>query len=256
VEFGHRVTSGGSLLLALAVAAFGVLGYAKGHRIRRAAIASLVFTLTEALIGAGLVLFGLVAQDRSPARAFSVTLHLTNTFILFSALALTVLWTREKREPATPSDTLLGSGAPPPQGLTFFTLGAVLLLGLTGALTALGDTLFPSASLAQGMSSDFGAGAHFLLKLRVIHPVLALATAALLFRFSEETTPRLALGLRALTLGQLILGLANLLLLAPTALQLAHLVMAESLWITLIWAAAPALSFSSPVRAATPPVPA
>jgi heme A synthase len=120
----------------------------------------------------------------------------------------------------------------------------------------LGDTLFPSTSLAQGMASDFGVGAHFLLKLRVVHPLLALATAVLIFRFSEETTPRLALALRALTLSQLVLGLVNLILLAPTGLQLAHLVVAESLWITLIWAAAPVLSLSSPKRAAAPLVPA
>jgi heme A synthase len=52
----------------------------------------------------------------------------------------------------------------------------------------------------------------------------------------------------ALVLAQLGVGLTNLLLLAPVGLQLAHLLMADLLWIALVLFGATALAARTPAR--------
>ena len=47
-------------------------------------------------------------------------------------------------------------------------------------MAALGDTLFPSPSLADALAADLSATAHVLIRLRVLHPFVAVATAAFL----------------------------------------------------------------------------
>lgn len=246
IEFTHRVTSGACLILAVVIAWRGKRDFAGSglaeRRVRRSAFAVLGFTLTEALIGAGLVLLGHVAKDQSTGRVISISLHLVNTFILLASLSLTAWWSTHPRQ-ADRAWT----------GLDRFAWGAIaltVLLAMTGAITALGDTLFRSASLAQGLSQDFSPASHFLLRLRVIHPALAVGVAGWLFHFAERAGartafPRLPAALKALVGLQLALGLANLLLLAPTSLQLIHLLVAECLWIALILTAVSAAASTS-----------
>jgi heme A synthase len=141
-----------------------------------------------------------------------------------------------------------GRGAAP--WLLLIGLLAVLALGMTGAITALGDTLFPSASLAEGLRADTTPTAHLLVRLRVLHPLLALLSAVylgsmgwLLARLRpasiQSSWGRLLGGLVLIQLG---VGLANLLLLAPTFLQILHLLIADLLWITLVVFSATALT--------------
>jgi hypothetical protein len=63
--------------------------------------------------------------------------------------------------------------------LFFYGVGlvGVILIGVTGAITALGDTLFPSSSLAEGFRQDFSQTSHYLLSLRIWHPVVAVLVA-------------------------------------------------------------------------------
>ena len=236
IEYGHRTSSGLALVLVVVLWWWSRREFAPGHRARRAAAVSLALILTEALIGAGLVLLGLVGKDDSPARAPYLAIHLLNTFLLLAALALTVLWSRYQAPLQEP-----GRGAAP--WLLGIGLLAVLIVGISGAIAALGDTLFPSASLAEGLRADADPAAHFLIRLRVLHPVLALVTgiylsslAWLLARVRGASLEGHYWGriLGALVLTQLALGLTNLLLLAPTFLQIAHLLVADLLWITLV----------------------
>jgi cytochrome c oxidase assembly protein subunit 15 len=236
IEYGHRTSSGLALVLVVVLWWWSRREFAPGHRARRAAAVSLAFILTEAMIGAGLVLLGLVGKDDSPARAPYLAIHLLNTFLLLAALALTVLWSRNQAPLQHP-----GRGAAP--WLLGIGLLAVLVVGISGAIAALGDTLFPSASLAEGLRADADPAAHFLIRLRVLHPVLALVTgvylsslAWLLTRVRGASPEGHYWGriLGALVLTQLALGLTNLLLLAPTLLQIAHLLVADLLWITLV----------------------
>src|SRR5512136_1928461 len=92
VEFMHRATSGIALLLVVALAAWVFRARPKGHPARRAAGASVVFILVEAAVGAALVLFGLVAENDSVARALFMAGHLANTFVLLACLTLAAHW--------------------------------------------------------------------------------------------------------------------------------------------------------------------
>jgi len=119
-------------------------------------MASLVFIVVEALLGAGLVLFRLVAQDESLARAMVMPLHLANTLILLLCLTLTAHF--------------LSGGAPVAisgRTRTFGTLVALLVLmigvGTTGAIAALGDTLYPATSFLDGLQADLAPTSALLL---------------------------------------------------------------------------------------------
>ena len=141
VEFGHRVSSGVSLLLVIGLWWGARRRFAAGNPVRRAAGWSLFFMVTEALIGAGLVLFEYVADDARVARGFWVSGHLVNTFLLVGSMAACAAWASGWKPGG-----LRGQGGV--AGLLLTALAGVLLLAMGGAVTALGDTLFPAATLA------------------------------------------------------------------------------------------------------------
>jgi heme A synthase len=227
IELTHRVTSGLSLLLVLWLGVAAWRRFPAGYRVRGAALASVLLIISEALIGAGLVLFGLVADDRSQVRALVLALHLTNTFLLLAALALTARFARHP-----PAAAASWRRSPLfPQVLA--ALAGVLVVGVTGAVTALGDTLFP------GHQPD--AGAHFLVQLRVYHPVVAIVVSVALAAFAQRHGRRFGTALGAmpgalvgLLAVQLLAGAANVLLLAPVWLQIVHLALADAVWVLLV----------------------
>lgn len=245
IELTHRATSGVALLLVV-----GQLAWARRIAPRRgplwwAAHAAMALMLTEALVGAGLVLFEMVAENASLARAWWLAAHLLNTFGLLAMLGL-VPWLAS-RAGATRSTfgavlRAVWQAAGRERGLLLAALGGTLLLGMTGAITALGDTLFPSRSLAEGFAQDVSPTAHLLVRLRVIHPTLAVAMAAVLLltagvcaaRRPSSETRRFGLAVATLVLTQLLAGVVNLVLLAPTWMQLVHLLLADLLWLALV----------------------
>jgi heme A synthase len=235
------------LVIALAWLAWRL--YAKGSPVRKAAGASLFFLVTEALVGAALVKLDLVAGNRSTARIWWMALHLVNTFMLLASLALTA-WLAAGRRPAR----IRGQGA-----LAGVMLGAVVatvVVGTTGAITALGDTLYPKTHVGL----DLGTAATFLERLRIVHPFVAIATAlyvvvagilARRLRPGEETA-RLSRLLVALFAVQVAAGAINVVLLAPVWMQLVHLVLADAVWIALVCTAASALAAPETEAAASP----
>lgn len=232
VEYTHRLTSGVALVLVLAMYAWARLIRPPRDPARRAAGFAVCFMLAEALIGAGLVLFALVAHDDSLRRVVALALHLINTFLLVASLGMTAYFASA---PPGRSD----ARAPLPL-LLYPALLATLLIGVTGAMTALGDTLFPAASLAAGLIQDRSPTAHFLLRLRALHPALALLTSiymavAVALLMHRGTAVR-ALGRLTLILFvvQVGAGLTNLLLLAPVSMQLVHLLLADLVWLSLV----------------------
>ncbi|HEX2190760.1 MAG TPA: COX15/CtaA family protein [Longimicrobiaceae bacterium] len=253
IEFTHRVTSGIAALLVLAMLLWALRAYPRGHVVRRAAAASMVLMVIEALLGAGLVLFQLVADDASWYRAFSMVAHLVNTFLLLGAIALTGWWASGGRPVR-----LRGQGAA--AALLAAGLGGMLLLGASGAIAALGDTLFPAATLREGIRQDFSPTAHFLLRLRVLHPAIALAVGAYLVAAARAvarlrpgpTTRRLSLAVAALFAVQVGAGFLNLALLAPVWMQLVHLLLADAVWLSLVLFAASALAAPEPSAAGAP----
>ncbi len=243
IELTHRVTSGVAFLLVLGVMIAALRARPKGHPMRGAAVASFVFMVLEAAVGAGLVLLELVADNQSMARAGWMAVHLVNTFLLVATLALTALWSA----PDAVGMRLRGQGGIPV--LLGLALLGTLLVGVTGAITALGDTLFPAESLAQGLRDDLSPTAHFLVRLRVWHPVTAVlvglyavgAAGMVAIARPDPTVRRAAMAVAGLFLLQIAGGFANLLLLAPTWMQLVHLLMADLLWIALVTLGAVAL---------------
>ncbi len=248
VELTHRVTSGLALLLVIVLAVWAFRATRRGSPVRLGAGLSLVFILTEAAIGAGLVLFERVGQDSSLERAGWLAGHLLNTFVLLACLTLTAWW-------ASGGSPIRVRGVKRSAWLAGALLVATLLVGLTGAVTALGDTLFPSMSLVEGFRQDLSPTAHFLVRMRVLHPALAvavglcllLAAPALAARVPDFPAPppsaeAVAKAVGALVLVQWAAGIANVVLLAPVWLQLIHLLLADLLWITLVLLAARALT--------------
>jgi heme A synthase len=242
IELTHRLTSGLSLLLVLGLAAWTRRLVPPGHRVRRAAAAAVLLILSEAAIGAGLVLFGLVADDRSPVRAVVFALHLANTFFLLAALALTA------RFAGTPSPTPLPWRRSPLLARALAVLAGMLVVGVSGAIAALGDTLYPATSLGHALAQDLSPGAHTLLRLRLHHPWIAVVVAVATVAFAlaqqrrvRQDTGRLPSLVLGLTAAQLAAGAVNVLLLAPVWLQLVHLLLADLLWVTLVLLVAAAL---------------
>ncbi len=245
VELTHRITSGLAWIGALA---FWIVARRRAKQVDEATTASpeverarlvhrgafwgFFFMTTEALVGAGLVLFRMVAENPDTARGYWMGAHLVNTYLLVAALSLHAWWASGGR-----AFRLRG-----PQGMAALALAlGMLAVGITGAIAALGDTLFPVGSLAEGLAQDLDPTSHVFLRLRIAHPIVALVVAgatgafaaALAASTSSRVVRRHALALAALVGLQVGLGFLNVALLAPVWLQLVHLAIADAIWIAL-----------------------
>ena len=233
IEFTHRMTSGLALAGVVVLCVWAYRLFERGHRVRRYAVLSLIFILIEALLGAGLVLLEYVDQNKSIGRAFYLSAHLANTMVLLGVLALTAWFARPgavSMRPWLRWNFVAGS------------LPVLLIVGISGAIAALGDTLFPATSFAEGVRQEMSSTAHVLLRLRVFHPALAILSAVYLSfvalkvikgRVSEIAT-QLAWVSWGLVVVQLILGAVNVVLLAPVWMQIVHLLLTDVLWIVVV----------------------
>jgi cytochrome c oxidase assembly protein subunit 15 len=236
IEFTHRITSGLSFFSAVGLLVWTFAGTVRGHLARSASVAAVVFTLVEAILGALLVKLGLTAQSHSPLRAPYLALHLTNTLLLLAALTLTAhLLSREQgyRRKDICLVAPIGASA---------GVFVVLIVGVTGSLAALGDTLFPATSLGSSLAQDFSADSSWLLRWRWTHPALAFLASIFLIWLLVRAAQRSAYwdnrGLSAVVLtllaAQYVLGVLDVVLLAPVWLQIAHLLGADALWSALV----------------------
>jgi heme A synthase len=206
-----------------------------------------IFLITEALLGAGLVLLDHVARNQSTTRAYSLSLHLINTLTLIACLTLTAWW---------------ASGGAPVRvrgraaWMPVTTLALTILMGISGAIAALGDTLFPVTSLAEGWRLDFSSSAHIFIRLRLAHPFIAVAGGACLLyyfvssatRHAGDLTGRIATAGTVLMIAQLLAGTMNVLLLAPVPMQILHLFLADLIWIALVLLGARQLAVHTAAR--------
>ena len=231
VEFTHRASSGVDLALVAILVYWAFRAFPRGHAVRLGAALAGVFLVSEAVLGAALVMLEHVARNPSSARAYSLSAHLVNTLTLVACLTLTAWWTR------APAPLRVGGRAP---WMAAASLGLVMVLGVSGAIAALGDTLFPSRSLAEGWARDFDPAANIFVRLRVLHPAIAaLAGMWVAFHAAESAGRRADLRRRAWILlgmlgGQVACGVVNLLLSAPVWMQLVHLLLADAMWIALV----------------------
>lgn len=239
IEFAHRASSGLALLAVLGMFFWAFRLYPRRHIVRLGASLSLLFIITEALVGAGLVLFEWVARDTSVARAISMAVHLVNTFLLLMALTLTAWWA-SGGEPIR----LRGQG----RVLRLLAVGAVavLILGMSGAVIALGDTLF----LGLGVSPEESPLVRTLVAIRPIHPVMAVLVGIylsvmglrLLDLRPHPLTARLVVALMMLYVVQMLAGGVNVVLKAPVWMQIVHLLLSDLIWVVLVLLAVVSLS--------------
>ncbi len=229
VEYSHRLLSLCALVLGGWLLSRAFLARRDKPAFFGAALASFVFLIFEALLGAATVLLGLTGENATLARGVMVAAHLVNSMLLIGALSVTLIYARKD---APPAPKLRGQGL----------VGATLLVGLVGMLVlifsggvaAMGNTMFPSESLAAGLAADFDPASHLLIRLRVLHPLIALSVGLYLFLslgLSWWLKPvrrarHLARALLGVYLAQLLVGVFNFALLGPIVLQLLHLLMA------------------------------
>jgi heme A synthase len=245
IEFSHRITSvlAGFVVIGLVIWAYRA--FERGSWVRRAAVPSLVFIIFEGLVGRGLVLTGNTAANWTPTRPYWTAAHLINTFLLVAFLSLTA-WLSAGRIPRFnwPSKVWV---------LLAIGLVAILFVGVSGSMASLAHMLFPSTSLGEGIAKDFDAASHYLLRLRVSHPILSIITAVYLVFLSgwirkwsaDEVNVRFwSNALTVLVAAQLAFGAATLFTLAPIVMQLGHLLLADLVWISFILMSASFLATS------------
>lgn len=237
IELMHRISAGAiDSILVLALIIWTWRETVRGHLARWAVVATIFLTVTEGALGAVLVKFGLTAGSRSPMRAPIEALHLTNTLLLVAALTLTAHFLGRHQGYLISKVKLVA-----PFG-TVATIIVVLIVGVTGSLAALGDTLFPARSLGAALTQDFSAGSAWLVRWRWTHPSIALVASIfliwLLVRAARQTgywdNRRLTALVLILLAVQYALGVLDVVLLAPLWLQIMHLLGADLLWAALV----------------------
>lgn len=240
IEFSHRITSGLALFAVVAMVPWAWRVFGPGHPVRRAAVIALILMIIEALIGAGLVLLELVAHNVSVARAYWMAGHLMNTFLLVAALTLTAWFASGQ-----PDIRLRKQNGALLTTLALALVG-MLILGASGAVTALGDTLVYSA----GISPEDNVIVAALVDLRIYHPLISFVIAGLLLLAGwtarrlrpSPLVQRFTQWLGILYVGQLIVGAFNVVLKAPVPIQLFHLFVSNAIWILLVLLAAAVLA--------------
>jgi cytochrome c oxidase assembly protein subunit 15 len=236
IEFTHRITSGISLLSVVGLLVWTYVGTVRGHLARAFAVASVVFTLLEAVLGALLVKLGYTAQSQSPMRPAFLALHLANTLLLLATLTLTAHLLSRRKGFLRGTLRLVA-----PFGAVIVAF-VIMVVGVTGSLAALGDTLFPASSLGLALAQDFSSTSGWLLRWRWMHPTVAIFASVflvwLLVRATRNKTHWDNRRLSALILGLLAvvytLGVLDVVLLAPLWIQVAHLLAADTLWVSLV----------------------
>lgn len=236
IEFSHRVTTALAGLVVLILAGWSLKKSERGDRVRMFALLSLFFILVEGAIGGGLVLTGNTAANWTPTRPYWTAGHLINTFILIGLLALTA-WSASNRGWRFRRPT------PIEAAVVVVGLLAIIFVGVTGSMASLAHMLFPSVSIAEGIAKDFDPNSHWLLRLRIAHPISSILAVVLLFFLADWIKRRVADDARSafwsrnvsvLIFVQLAFGAATLLMLAPIVMQLGHLLLADLIWLSFV----------------------
>ena len=233
IEYTHRLTSTFLLFFSIALVRFGFRLYSNGHVLRKLLVTYLVVLFLEILFGAALVLLGHVAENQSIYRGFSISMHLLNTMIL-SGVAFLICCSSLFEKSYILRSGMFSNIA--------FVLGLILILitSLSGTITALGDTLFPVTSIQEAITKSLSASEHLFVKLRIYHPFIAVMSSFYLLLstwflcFSQEKLKYFYMWLALIVAGQLFFGFVNVHLLAPTWLQIIHLLIAHCVWVCYI----------------------
>lgn len=240
-EYFHRLTSGLYGIFALILWLWAKKTFDISHPARKYALLTFIFTITEALLGAKLVLFGLVTDNDSAFRAIVMAAHLLNSLALMSFVALTSDFAQipkwQKRE-----KPILPLSISAKYFLMILIIGFALI-GTSGAIAALSTTLFPSESLIAGILNDFSDQAHFLVKLRIFHPLLGTLIGLFVAYVGYQSwlntkydleVRKKAKNLAIMSASAVVIGYVTLITLSPIPLKIVHLSLAHGMWFCLV----------------------
>ncbi len=243
IEYTHRLSSGLALLMVVVMLVWAFLAYAEGHPVRKGAVAAMFFMILESLVGAALVLFGWVEADDSMARVYIMGVHLTNTLLLLGALFLTSFWASGGKMFDFRDQGMIGR---------LYGVGVLIaiILVVTGAIIALGDSLF----LQIGLTPDQSPVVAGILAIRIYHPLTSILVGVywiLLARYAilARPSPRVKRAARMLIWVILLtwaVGFINNWLHAPVTMQVLHLLFADLFWLGIVWLTAEALAEDAP----------
>ena len=218
IEWIHRATSGLFGIVVLILVVWSFLKFPLRHPVCKSVLCVFLFTISEALIGARLVLAGLTGSNTSPVRMLTMNLHLLNSLLLVSSLFVCWRFSIGRRFSFS--------------WQSFTPILVFLMIAVFGSVSSLASSLFPSHSLWEGLALDFNPESPWLIRLRLLHPLLALILggAFLYYCFFKDKPEQ---GDKAQTCSRkifiiclcllLLSGLMNLLLLSPVFLKLTHL---------------------------------
>ena len=237
VEWLHRITSGTFALSILFLFISAIKLFERKHPVRFWTGMAFVFTLTEVLIGAVLVLKGLTGFNVSSFRLFMLNVHLVNSLLLVGSLVLS--WRYSLKTYSVPAlKQILFYGVP------------FLLIVFLGAFASFSNIAYPSSSLQESLTMDFNPSSPWVLKLRILHPLVAILFSCIfLVHFFKSKLPRISiekfnmknwrawfhqrrfhLVITMFVIGVLT-GITTLLLLSPTILKLIHAISFYIIWI-------------------------
>lgn len=230
IEYSHRISTAVYGLLILAQIWLTRKTFPRHHPSRFWAIMTLLFTITEALIGRQLVKSGLVNESTDLSRLVVMPLHLVNTsLLLFSGVM-----TAESIKYGTSPRRALSRDV---KKIALIYLVGLSVVLISGAVAALGSHLMPSESLLHGLTKDLATDSHPAVRLRIFHPLLALAIPMGLLLFARFTPSSEPHSLQAIWYKRfcgilvvaMVVGVATLGLLAPVWLKVTHLLMTNVL---------------------------
>lgn len=230
IEFTHRVSSGLYGLTVLGALIFAYKKFPQKHPAVVSSLLLLIITIIEALIGAVLVKKGLVDKNDSTMRAIVIALHLVNTYFLLGAHALVEFFSHSKNKFIKINKISF---------MSWSLIFLFLIVGASGAITSLGNTLFPETSLFEGMAKDFSRDAHFLTRLRIYHPIGAILLCLGLTYWSldkNKVPSSYLLKMPLMIAVMVIFAIVNWALLAPTWGAIGHLILGDILWTLFILA--------------------
>jgi protoheme IX farnesyltransferase len=232
IEASHRGMTGLVAIFAVIIAIWAFREFPKGHLARKAATAIVGFTILEALIGALIVKLGWVTTNDSAARAAGMCAHVVSTFFLVGSITVA---------------GLAGSGLRPLRFKGQSSIGWILGMGgfgictlaMSGAISALGHTLKPTDNV---LKAALNPATHWMVRVQPLHPLIAISIGLYLLLacglvIHLRPDPMVKAATRwvvGLYLCQLLLGTLNIWFKAPIPMQMAHLVLADVNWISLV----------------------
>ena len=262
IEFSHRLLSFSVLMLGLWILLRAFVKRKSQPGFFVFSTAAFFFLIVEALLGLATVRLELTGDTVSTLRGVMVAIHLVNSLLLIGTLTLTVVYARASARHKTAPWPLRLQRQPAVATVLLVGLLGMLVLIFSGGIAALGNTMFPSESLRAGLAADFDPASHIFIRLRLLHPVIAVTVGIYLFLslgLSRLLKPvpeagRLAQVLFGVYIAQLAIGTANLAFLAPVVLQLLHLGTAVLAFALLTALSAYTLGFEAAPRVARAPL--